>query len=282
MKNAKKVLSVLLAIIMIASVMPMAFAAEECEHSFLNFYSERPNLREDGYCYCSRCGVKSANFTEAIEVYSECLSIVYSIYGTEEGHWSAINVWEWLEFYVYGYDDYFGSKAGFLGHMTEKDQAIVDERMDAVKAVVNDFRANDFPVVYDADEMMYWGFWALFAHDYGKSIEMKNEVCPELFWDAFEYFEDICWRSEFVEVDAAVAEEYAEILTECYKIVTACKTGNHIFGEYTTNSDGSKTAECKYCFATDTIEADKDEDSFMKSIFDLIRLLIDFILSLFK
>lgn len=75
-------------------------------------------------------------------------------------------------------------------------------------------------------------------------------------------------------------------------LVFACLDGDHPYGEYisdnnaTEDADGTKTATCEFCGATDTIvdegtKLPKEEASFFEMIFDLIKDFFELIFSMF-
>lgn len=279
MKKTKKLLAFLIAIIMIVSTMPVAFAQEECEHGFYNFTGERPNLKEDGYCYCYKCGAKSINFTEVIDVLIDGMGIVFSSYGTEEAFREAIYVWDVVNSYVYG-----GSRYEELGYyiadLTEEDQSLADEIVGKLKGIISDFEAKNYPVIYDAEEMMYWYFWGFMARNYGSDILVLDDSAFEEYEEAYMYFvnRDIY---EFFLADAEETAEKGELLIHMFKIVANCRSGNHTFGEYTDNGDGTKTADCEYCNTVDTVEAEKKDiiDIVSTDLVELIKMLFTLVKS---
>ena len=90
------------------------------------------------------------------------------------------------------------------------------------------------------------------------------------------------------EFDAALA-----MITPFYDLMFACLDGDHPYGEYisdnnaTEDVDGTKTATCEFCGATDTIvdegtKLPKKEASLFEMLFDLIKDLLALILTMFK
>lgn len=61
-------------------------------------------------------------------------------------------------------------------------------------------------------------------------------------------------------------------------------TGAHVWGEYVSNGDGTETAKCTYCEATDTkVEVKtEDDEEITDDIFQFIKLFIDMIIDFFE
>ncbi len=90
------------------------------------------------------------------------------------------------------------------------------------------------------------------------------------------------------EFDAALA-----MVKAFYDLMFACLDGNHPYGEYisdnnaTEEADGTKTATCDFCGATDTITDEgtklpKEKASLLEMIFDLIKDFLNIIFFIFK
>ncbi len=282
----KKLLAVLIAVAMIASAIPVAFAAEEeCEHRFDNFIGERPNVRDDGYCYCSMCGVKSANLSGVVEVFFESVAVNFSVYDYEadvdRGYIMEVlgNVTDEL-YYVEEGDDFF------IGYATEKDQSEIDSRVKNAKLVLDEFKKENYAVVYDATELAEKYITVQFqAQWFGGERNYFGDFYNEMM-SAMADYEKIVEKVE----TGVITGNYEECAKEADKLISCldrqilCLSGNHTFGEYTDNGDGTSTAKCEYCTTTDTVEVEKkdildilsaDLVELMKMLFALVKSFIE-------
>lgn len=132
-KTMKKVLSLILAVIIIASAIPVAFATDECEHIFYKdsnpvswVYDEEGNLIET-YCQCDKCGerilIKYADYDDlyltSMIKYMAAISSVYS---------PVVNLAdEKIESIFARYDEIEDEMANFPYILTEKYQATIDK-----------------------------------------------------------------------------------------------------------------------------------------------------------
>lgn len=290
----KKVLSVILAIMMIATVVPMAFAAEECEHVFNEETLVRPTIKSEGTFVCSACGesvaVKLADYSNFNPAYSIITAAETSIYSSEEASYEIMSKLDrWFSEIV----DYM-EKSGIdsLFQMTEYEQ----EHVDALTEILN-------KDVLPLEEVVFYGIEIGYAVTlvthyeayYGEEI---YEIPSDASYIAFENL-----GSEFGAIQQKVLEDPTSVTQEEYDAVAekaiafftniiSCAEGKHIYenatdngdgthsadctfcdaegiteahtwGEYTENADGTKTANCISCEATDTIvpeNPDDDED----------------------
>ena len=286
----KKVLSVILAIIMIASAVPMAFAVEECKHTY-----ELGAIMNEGYSYCENCGIKSADFTECFESYVKLMGKAYSI-----GN-SKINNETLLSRIVADVDGYDTLK---LHRATEAEQAYVDK---ATKAVNDYIEALDeeFTIVYDATDLMAVVF-VIEAKDFDNDdIAIFSDETLEKADEALTgYLSEIRNIDHGDSVDVAeciekgkAATYYCTAILSCIEgdhqcdaftdngdgthtsDCTFCNTKNiiseHEWGKYVAGEDGSKTAKCKYCDATDTDNFEKDIRDFFEMLINLLKSFIE-------
>ena len=275
----KKILAIVLSALMLMSIMPVAFAAdEECKHRFDNFLGERPNVRDDGYCYCSLCGVKSADFSGVVEAFVRGTAILFSVYdadaGLERDYLQGVLRRITDELYFFEEDNYFT-----IAYATEEEQDEIDFRVNNAKKVLDDFKNENYAVVYDATELAtkymsvyfqvqwYTGGERAFFGDYLNVVRA-----------AMNDYENIVYSVEsgLIEADYEVCAKEATKVMNCFDRQISCLEGNHTFGEYTENADGSKTANCTCCVATDTIEAEKKDimDIVSTDLVELIKMLI--------
>ncbi len=277
----KKILAIVLSALMLMSIMPVAFAAdEECKHWFNNINGERPNIREDGYCYCCKCGVKGADFSEVIEVWGKAVGIYFSAYDSKIAFDRADDVFNLIDGYIrdpldesVDYTEWL-----YLAQMTSEDQAVVDEIVEKSRKIIDDFKKENYIVIYDGTELGYYYVWTVTAiQNKNGSLEFSEEFEKNFEENPFVY-EDLLRdiRNGEKEIDADECIKKGESLTFFYKCAMACTFGNHPWGEYTENADGSKTANCTCCVATDTIEAEKKDimDIVSTDLVELIKMLI--------
>ncbi len=279
----KKLTAIILSIIMLVSVMPVAFAAdEECEHWFNNIIGERPNISEDGYCHCYKCGVKGADFSEVIEVWIEAVGIYYSVYDSEIAFERAHDVYSSVDEFIRRPIDE-ESEYVRVDYLTAEDQSVVDEIVEKSRKFIADFKNENYLVIFDAYEYAYYYTWAVtairgegikfeFSKDFEKNFDESPFVYDELIYEI---------RNGEKEVVAEDCIEKGENITFLFKNVRDCIFGNHRWGEYTENADGSKTANCTCCVATDTVEAENKDifDILATDLVELVKMLIALIKS---
>ena len=288
----KKVLSVILAIMMIATFVPMVFAEGECKHSF-----DVRNCFLEGYDYCEYCGVKSADFTELYKnYYIEFQGLMFSVGYDEKGK---IPV-------EYVADLYNDSEAVALLSSAfrcgENEQDYVDCAAEKLDAFVKEVRSKS-TIIFDGTEFVELFFSLqtypedvlrdaekLFSEDdllaFNEYVNGYSEYITGEYCD-FKNHEEAKIRGE-------KALYYLKSVKNCldgaHTIDTCTDNGDgthsfdctfcnvkdfsskHEWGEYVRLEDGSKVAECKYCEATDV-------DSFEKDILDFIRMLVELIKS---
>ena len=286
----KKVLSVILAIMMVATFTPMAFAEGECKHA----YDVHAIMRE-GYTNCENCGVRSADFTECFKSYVKLMGKAYSIGNSKIDNETLLNRF---------FSDAQKMDISKLHRATETDQVYVDNVTKEVNEYIEALN-DEFTVVYDATDLMA----AIYRVE---SLDLKDvdvEMYPQELLDktttaADEYLRAVRGISEGHNVELEECIENGKTATYYYVSVLSCLDGNHQctaytdlgngshstdctfcntkniisaheWGEYVKSEDGSKIAGCKYCDATDT-------DDFEKNIIDLFRTFINLIKSLIE
>lgn len=96
-------------------------------------------------------------------------------------------------------------------------------------------------------------------------------------------------------LDATTQAEYdasLEKVKPCFDLIFNCLDGNHPYGEYVSNNDateeadGTKTATCEFCGATDTVTDEgsklvKEEES-LSFFARLIALIKEFFAKIFS
>lgn len=252
----KKVLSVILAIMMIATAMPMAFAAEECEHVFDEKTLVRPTIKSEGTFVCSACGesvaVKLADYSNFNPAYSKITAAETSIYSSEEASYEIMSKLDrWFSEIV----DYM-EKSGIdsLFQMTEYEQ----EHVDALTEILN-------KDVLPLEEVVFYGIEIGYAATlvshyeayYGEEI---YEIPSEASYIALENL-----GSEFGAIQQKVLEDPTSVTQEEYDAVAekaiafftniiSCAEGKHIYENATDNGDGTHSTDCTFCVATDVTD----------------------------
>lgn len=259
-KTIKQTLSTIIAVMLILSVVPMAFAADECEHVFntetlVRPFDESYNPVADPHFYCSACGekvpVKPADFSEYFKTLGMAAGYIDSVYMEE----NAADVM----------GDYFAqcypcdNVDGIVFYYTEYEQDIVDaytaevlEYVAGAPAVIGENGLNlilDATVIFAAQWYMQWGMEFL-----GEEPIMKVFNAIEDFMIEFE--ETVVSRlSEIVTMNPAditpeIVAEY-DILTVEYAAFyfdfVNCARGIHSVTEATDNGDGTHTGICDFC-----------------------------------
>lgn len=276
----KKLLSLVLAVIMLLSIMPTAYAQR---------------------------ATYSPEIEEYIEDYIKAFAYFSNIYATPE---QKIEVQSIIQ---EAFDENTEVSPSYNNLTNIKDNGRLDELNSfheclkkAIKEVEEKISAGEFVIVIDTYEAMkcycfgeiYYSNEDLAAigdraenFKSDKYIEAWNEaqigadiISPILFGMGGGPLSTKTTQDEF---DAALA-----MVKSFYDLMFACLDGNHPYGEYisdnnaTEEADGTKTATCEFCGATDTIvdegtKLPKKEVSFIDIIFALIKELFAKIFSLF-
>ena len=271
----KKLLALILSVIMVLSIMPMAFA-KRAEYS--------PEIEEY---------IDNATKVTAI--------LNYSLYESREQH---IEVYEMLMEVIDNLDMIDFSYDTLINIEVEGrlDEIIaLNECLNKVFAEI-DKKISDgkMTCVMDGYELVriYYYLSSHYSlkeiHDLGDRAEIFNS---EKYTNTITEAQLAVKQIEKMlnertgtqaEFDAALA-----MVKPLYDSVFACLDGDHPYGEYisdnnaTEDADGTKTATCEFCGATDRIvdegtKLPKEEASFYEKLFDLIKDFIALILTMFK
>ena len=263
----KKLLSFVLAVIMLLSVMPVAYAK-------LATYS--PEMEQYIKDY-KKINAYLSDVYETPEQKSEASNIIHKAIGET-------------------------SDPGVGYEYTEEFAAFHKCLKKGIDEVEKKIADGEIVIVIDTYE--YWDMFLNFAGGFlHQSAEEQKELMDRV--EKFNSEKYINAKSEAdigaeilskMEGDITQAEFDAamEKMKPLYNLYVACLDGNHPYGEYisdnnaTEEADGTKTATCEFCGATDTIldegtKLPKEEAaSFFEMLFDLIKDFIDIIFSLFK
>ena len=280
----KKLLSIIIAILMIVTTIPMAFAAEDCDHAFNTETLNRDTLEFT----CSSCNevvvCKSADYTELSTIGQLAYYMICDNKGTEGNS---------LEFYNEGVDDILERYPYLMdGEYTEYEQAEVDAAVDELLALaeeINDkfengeygIAINFYPFYSSYFEVFYClaknGIEGAAAVQYLKDffseeyILEKDALYSEYIGKMYEIQNAFVNGNGTAEA-AAEFKEYAEKTGEIYKNMLNCLEDVHSFSYETTapatcEADAIEVGTCTECGATTerTVEGSKlehiDEDA---------------------
>lgn len=269
----KKLLSLVLAVIMVLSIMPMAYA-ERATYS--------PEIEEYIEDYI-RAGAYFNNQYKTYEQKMEVESIITeAISGKTEISLT--------------YDDLTNIEAdGCLEELTAFHECFKKAITEVEKKIAD----GEIVVVIDIYDYLKYLLAAecYYSEEYLKEFGDRIENC-EKFINAKAEAENAL--DAFVAVQCgeytgtqADFEADMEPLKHYYSSVYACLDGNHPYGEYISNNDateeadGTKTATCEFCGLTNTITDEgtklpKKEATLYEMIFDLIKDFFELIFSMFK
>lgn len=322
----KKVLSLILAVVIIASAIPVAFAADECEHIFQkdSVVSSGDYLTEQ-YCKCGNCGevvlVKMADYSGYIMATIKLWSVTESVY-TSYDFTETEN--ERIEYISTRFSEIEEEVENYPYVLTDKYQDAADAWAAEITSLANEVASYikgeklvDATEFLFFDQILYVYIRSIYTNKEIKEIENKMpEGMDDAAFDAriagHQYLENARKNPETASQEAFDAvwkdlEIYGRALINClennhdYSKGTdnldgthslccyfcgfdAETTGAHVWGEYVSNGDGTETAKCTYCEATDTKVEEKTEadEEIADNIFQLIKIFIDMIIDFFE
>ncbi len=277
MKNTtKKILSMLLAVIMLLSVMPVAYA-ERATYSpeleqYIEFWIKVESYRNNKY-------ESEANRDELFKILGDKLfnSGLDDIPLGDTG----------LILYEYIYDK--NTDIEEISLFNEVMQPAINEI--EAKIVSGEIGA----VINTYEFIKLEGLVAAYYNN-----ELINETLDRIESTNNETFQNLIANS--AGIDFYNAEDFAnqpeydvavdKLARPYFTIITNCLDGNHPYGEYISNNDateeadGTKTATCEFCGATDTVidEGSKlvrEPASFFEMLIALIKEFFAKILSIF-
>ena len=274
MKTTKKLLSLVLAIIMVLAVSPMAFAYNTDMDAFMKIIGDVTTYRLNIYEPVG--GMSSEDIRDRIsEAYSEA---------------------------VYKVDEEASVDLSWLEENPEKAEALFKE-LNAVTAKIEESIAEEKLVVRVDSSKCYPGYVKIFIYEdeFNKLFSSEDAVYQKAL-DSYGAAMDLLLECSPEEVtqemfDEAVADWY-DFWVNCI----ACIEGRHEL-DYIVNEDGTHYSYCDFC-KTENVEEHTFEDgrcvcgaeepviedntdtgasvSFIQRIIDFFRSLFDKILSLFK
>jgi hypothetical protein len=275
----KKLLALILSVIMVLSMMPMAYAQR---------------------------ATYSPEIEEYIELYLRVVAYVDSTYESYEQKIKVRTIVN--EFPV----DVVISEPDYEWLITLEADGRLEEIANAnehLKKLINEIEKK----INDGELALVIDFYEFFKYAWGPDFYYSDEALDEINnriqnfnSDKFNNIKD-----EFKIARDKVNEIFqASLAGECYaytqddfdaamgpvktyvNLVFACLDGDHPYGEYisdnnaTEDADGTKTATCEFCGATDTIvdegtKLPKEEATLYEMIFDLIKSFFELIISIF-
>ncbi len=251
MKNTtKKILSMLLAVIMLLSVMPVAYA-ERATYSpeveqYIDFMIKIESYRGNIY-------VSETDYNKIWDIFSNAYN---NEFGNVDSDEIDLPLGESLEYVKYDDINNVELDIKAFSRFNEFLQATTDE-IDAkiasgeIGVIINIYEYLKFlgtlEAYYDMDviDEVYFG-----------ALSSDSEIAQNFIKAESTYnFEDPKNIQNQAEYDVAVDT----IARPFFDMLTNCLDGNHPYGEYISNgdateeTDGTKTATCEFCGATDTI-----------------------------
>lgn len=276
----KKVLSVILAIMMIATAMPMVFAAEECEHVFDEETLVRPYFEKNtlhlGNFTCSICNetvvvhLAKEKITEYAEVYAYTWYIgEVASYHTDEVMISAKEKVSNLMNNFYA--KYEGINPYYL---TEYEEHILSSMINDLKVIATDLEPFEEDIIYNMESAViaehkinvldeyYAGY---IPSEFVVREEKMNELQEELEnWSnrIYELSELIIkYAQEHPESPynpeyTAEVEEYYAFHARNFNISMDCAFNNkHLVEKFSDCGDGTHKGDCSFCVAEGVTEA---------------------------
>ena len=271
----KKLLALILAVIMVLSIMPMAYAGR---------VTYAPEIEEYIDNYIRVSAFLNFSIYEPSEKHEEIADMLFEVLDN-------------LDFIDFSYDTLINIEAdGRLDEIIALNESL-NKALDEV-----DKKIADYKLVCVIDSREYYELMASLICRY--SLKEKNDMM-----DRVEKFNSEKYVNALNEVEAAkdllftvrTQDDFDDAMAKMrplYDLMCACLDGNHPYGEYisdnnaTEEADGTKTATCEFCGATDTItdegtKLEKEEEpeetvSFFEMIFALIKEFFEKIFSIFK
>lgn len=262
MKHCKKILALIMSVLMIVSVMPVAFAAD-CEHELNMSTLVRPSDNENkGYYVCAKCGedivVNRPDYSDFWDVIGEIEAIIEasSLYNPKQG---AI-----LEEYAYKIIDTAEIRPpeNFF-NLIEQEQDVVDTVTANYNAILEELKTfadkNGYKSPYNLKDYVTGLLRADFCNFiYGISFKAFIEELPketqqkinETVAEAEEIFDKIFATNavdDITEEDIILLNGAYAKLGAVYNNVCNCIENKHNPGKLADNGEGNHVATCDLC-----------------------------------
>lgn len=265
MKNTtKKFLSMFLAVIMILSVIPVAYAIPENyppeAEEFIDIsYKLTAHVESNLYFYD---GSVVNGILECFEFTDDAFMVAFN-QASEE----------WLS---YGYEDKYGYEVYYLSEGRLYDKLHDDEFLESIRVFNDIFK----PVTDMIDELIESGEIVCIL-DYSEVIKAVYSPLDYYGKKAIESFAkpEAPWAEEYLQTMPEIEEEWLDYVNNTpaeelnqeefdaiwrkglplAEKICNCLDGNHLFSEYISNgdateeADGTKTAICDFCGTVDTV-----------------------------
>ena len=279
----------LLAVIMLLSVMPVAYA-ERATYSpeleqYIEIWTRVQSYRDNKYAggYGDNKDKPNADFDKVFEIVNGAYRELIDIVGKE----SAVP--------EPGSEDFKNIDLDVVPIFNRIMQPAIEEVEEKIasgeiKVVINVYEFYKYyhsVVTYHDINDFYNIETELYFMNNPKYADMYNEMNNGID-EMYRYREDPADDMTQAEFDAIWKEKYVPF----YDMVIDCLDGNHPYGEYISNNDateeadGTKTATCEFCGATDTVIDEgsklvKEPASFFERLIALIKEFFAKILSIF-
>ncbi|MBR6567431.1 MAG: hypothetical protein IKK60_02145 [Clostridia bacterium] len=263
MKMTKRILALVLSVIMVLSIMPMAFATEECEHEFNEETLERPgDFQQNGYYFCDECkkyvSVEAADYNEYFSVLLILMAKCFSVYSL--GDIDSFSEIKELDVEIEEVTEKMDRVEGLY---IESEQFIVDYYTGRIIEITEKFdafiEASEAELIVDAFDYVRYGQ----ALNYELGLKYTNREVQKLF--------DACMNTDLHREAEMSRSRALKYLSEGYKnpenvsqeefdcIFKNCKDfcmqihncldGKHKFDTATDNNDGTHKGTCTFCLA---------------------------------
>lgn len=261
----KKLLALILSVVMLLSVMPVAYAeratfsseVELCIDSFINAYSFAMSRYE------------TAEQQDEVEaIFENALDKELEIFN--------------------GKDIFQIVHTGSLDDI----QLLTEVYQNAVEVVEEKISNGELVIVINAYKLAKLDLDIQFYYEYNEwqNLKLVSRKYNEQYWNEYNNAYDqmeMAYALSQAEFDAAVDK-----LISLYSLFINCLDGVHNYGEYISNNDateeadGTKTAVCEICGATDTVVDEgsklvREPASFFEMLIAFIKAFFEKIFSIF-
>lgn len=275
----KKILSLILAVIMLLSVMPVAYA---------------------------KPATYSPEIEQYIEAYVRAITYAWSVYETPEQKSEAFTIIDEATKNVVisvDHDDLVNIEADGRLEELNASYECFKKGIDEIEKKIADGKLVIVIDLYEVFIKYYWYIDIYYSHkDWSelknraekfksdKYINTRSEL--EIGLDVVDNIMNFDYDIHATAPTQADLDAAMEKIKPHFDLFIACLDGNHPYGEYVSNNDateeadGTKTATCEFCGLNNTITDEgtklpKEEASLLEMIFDLIKDFFELIFSIF-
>ncbi len=262
MKKGKKIISMVLAIVLVLSVMPMAFAADECEHMFNEETLVRPALYQKGHYICPLCNekvyVELADLKGFYKAYYDWYVVVEDVYIYQKPFDTDMKTYFYEKFWKIE-DDFVRDETG---SWVENEQEEVNALTARLEELTEEYRNYLIEIgavrVVDTSEYAWCETYApviyYFEHTEEEFRQVMDDFSEEAQNKAFKSREAVreYLSNAHNNPEEASQEEFdklAEGNIRYTRAICSCLENNHEFIKGTDNLDGTHSLYCYYCTA---------------------------------